>query len=112
MCLKSSYEVLSLLEDLIDRRNRCYSFMGFFFFKFQTIRQLQYNCMKKSLLGSVSDDGCTYLWDTNSKRLLHSFSCVHKAPATGLVFSPLNDMLLLSAGLDKAIVCYDVRSKQ
>lgn len=110
MCFKSSFEVLSFLEDPTNRRNRCYSFMGFF--KFQTIRQLQYNSMKKSLLGSVSDDGCTYLWDTNSKRLLHSFICVHKAPATGLVFSPLNDMLLLSAGLDKAIVCYDVRSKQ
>lgn len=35
MCLKYSYEVLSLLEDLIDRRNRCYSFMGFFSLNFR-----------------------------------------------------------------------------
>lgn len=68
--------------------------------------------MKKTLLGSVSDDGGTYLWDTNTKRLVHSFDGAHKAPASGLAFSPLNYMLLLSIGLDKKIVCYDVLSKK
>ncbi|XP_013386003.1 protein NEDD1 [Lingula anatina] len=79
--------------------------------KTQAIRKLQYSNFKKSLLGSVSDDGALNLWDVNTRRLLHSFNDMHRAPATGLVFSPLNEMLLMSVGLDKRIVCYDVHGK-
>ena len=78
---------------------------------FQAVRQLKYSLFKKSLLASVSDDGAVNLWDTNAKRLIHSFDGQHKAPATALAFSPLNDMLLMSVGLDKRLVCYDVRNK-
>lgn len=78
----------------------------------QAIRQLKYSKFKHSLLGSVSDDGCVNMWDTNKRCLLHSFSDHHKAPATGLAFSPINEMLVLSVGLDKRIICYDVRGYQ
>lgn len=79
--------------------------------KAQAVRQIQYSHFKKSLLASVSDDGSTYLWDTNTKRIVHCFDGFHKAPATGLAFSPLNEMLLISVGLDKSIICYDVLCK-
>ena len=75
------------------------------------MRQVQYHHFKKSLLGSASDDGAINLWDTSSKRLLHSFVRAHKSPAMGLAFSPLNEMLMMSVGLDKRIVCYDVLGK-
>jgi WD40 repeat protein len=77
----------------------------------QAIRQLQYSNFKKSLLGSVSDDGAVSLWDTNTRRLMHSFTDMHCSSATGLAFSPLNEILLMSVGLDKRIVCYDVVGK-
>ncbi|XP_067683678.1 protein NEDD1-like [Haliotis asinina] len=80
--------------------------------KSEAIRQLQYNYYKKSLLGSASDDGSINLWDTNTRRLLHSFNKVHMAPATGLAFSPLNEMLMLSVGLDQKLVCYDLQGKR
>ncbi|KAK2145367.1 hypothetical protein LSH36_683g03118 [Paralvinella palmiformis] len=80
--------------------------------KAQAVRQVQYSHKKKSLLGSVSDDGAVNLWDTSSKKLLHSFVGSHKAPAMGLAFSPFNEMLLMSVGLDKRIICYDVVQKQ
>lgn len=80
--------------------------------KIQTIRQLQYSRFRKSLLGSVSDDGAVNLWDVNTRRLLHNFSGSHIAPATGLNFSPINDILLMSVGLDKRIVCYDTQGKK
>ncbi|XP_046569527.1 protein NEDD1-like [Haliotis rubra] len=80
--------------------------------KAEAIRQLQYNYYKKSLLGSASDDGSINLWDTNTRRLLHSFNKVHMAPATGLAFSPLNEMLMLSVGLDQKLVCYDLQGKR
>lgn len=78
----------------------------------QAIRQLQFNAVKKSLLGSVSEDGAVNLWDINTRRLLHGYSDAHIASATGLKFSPLNDILLLSVGLDKRIICFDVQSKK
>ncbi|XP_072025413.1 protein NEDD1-like [Amphiura filiformis] len=79
--------------------------------KVQTIRELEYSHFKKSLLASVSDDGSLSLWDTNARKALHTFKDAHKASATSLSFSPVNDMLLTSVGLDKRIVCYDVVGK-
>lgn len=36
----------------------------------------------------------------------------HRAPSTGLAFSPINDTLVLSAGLDKRCFCYDVQTRK
>jgi protein NEDD1 len=60
----------------------------------------------------VSEDGAVNLWDINTRRLLHGYNTAHIASATGLKFSPLNDILLLSVGLDKRIICFDVQSKK
>ena len=49
------------------------------------------------------------LWDANTVKRTSSFS-EHKAPASGLSFSPMNEMLLSSAGFDKRCFCYDVLS--
>ncbi|XP_031562509.1 protein NEDD1-like [Actinia tenebrosa] len=78
----------------------------------QAIRGLQYSYFKKSLLASVSDDGALNMWDTNARKMVTSFTNDHKAPATGLCFSPVNEMLLVSTGLDKKIVFYDVQGKK
>jgi len=52
------------------------------------------------------------MWDTNGRKLITSFTNDHKAPATGLSFSPVNEMLLVSVGLDKKIVFYDAQGKK
>ncbi|XP_033120347.1 protein NEDD1-like [Anneissia japonica] len=77
----------------------------------QSIQQLGYSYFKKSLLAAVSDDGALNLWDSNASKSVASFTDSHRAPATALSFSPVNDMLLASAGLDKRIVCYSVQAK-
>lgn len=82
------------------------------FFFLQAVREIQFSHFKKSLLGAVSDDGALNLWDSNTKKLSTSFASDHKGPATGLSFSPMNDMLLCSVGLDKRIVFYDVQQKK
>ncbi|XP_019634275.1 PREDICTED: protein NEDD1-like isoform X3 [Branchiostoma belcheri] len=79
--------------------------------KMEAIRDIQYSYFKRSLLGSVSDSGTVVLWDTNTRRPLHSFKDAHHAPATALTFSPVNDMLMATVGLDKKICCYDVQGK-
>lgn len=78
----------------------------------QPIRNIQYSFFKKAYLAAVSDDGSLYLWDTNTNKLLTTFDDAHKAPATALAFSPLNNLLLASCGLDKRILCYDIMSKK
>ncbi|XP_072519324.1 protein NEDD1 [Salminus brasiliensis] len=77
----------------------------------EPIHDLKYSLIKRSLLGSVSDSGSVVLWDANTQKELHTFEGAHKAPASGLTFSPANDLLFITVGLDKKIVCYDTASK-
>lgn len=75
------------------------------------IHDLRYSLVKRSLLGTVSDSGSVALWDANTQKELHLFDGAHKAPCSGLAFSPANDLLFITVGLDKKIVCYDTSSK-
>ncbi|CAI5668359.1 unnamed protein product [Oreochromis niloticus] len=77
----------------------------------QPIHDLRLSTVKRSLLGSVSDSGTVVLWDSNTQKELHMFDGAHKAPGSGLAFSPTSDLLVVSVGLDKKIVCYDTASK-
>ncbi|XP_026991565.1 protein NEDD1 isoform X1 [Tachysurus fulvidraco] len=77
----------------------------------EPVHDLKYSLIKRSLLGSVSDSGSVVLWDANTQKELHMFEGAHKAPASGLAFSPANDLLFITVGLDKRIVCYDTSSK-
>ncbi|XP_020504534.1 protein NEDD1 isoform X1 [Labrus bergylta] len=77
----------------------------------QPIHDLRMSTLKRSLLGSVSDSGTVVLWDSNTQKELHVFDSAHKAPGSGLAFSPASELLVVSVGLDKKIVCYDTASK-
>ena len=77
--------------------------------------KLQYiECLKyqQSTIAGCTDSGVVALWDANANKLVHSFAH-HRAPATGLVFSPINSTFgrLLPAWTRSAIF-YDVHSKQ
>ncbi|XP_041110011.1 protein NEDD1-like isoform X2 [Polyodon spathula] len=78
----------------------------------QPIQDLKYSYVKKSLMGSVSDSGTVVLWDANTQKPQHTFEGAHKAPACGLCFSPANELLFVTVGLDKRIICYDTSSKK
>ncbi|XP_003783383.1 protein NEDD1 [Otolemur garnettii] len=78
----------------------------------QSVRHLKYSLFKKSLLGSVSDNGVVTLWDVNSQSPYHNFDSTHKAPASGICFSPVNELLFVTVGLDKRIILYDTSSKK
>ncbi|XP_069765784.1 protein NEDD1 isoform X2 [Narcine bancroftii] len=79
--------------------------------KTQAVQDLSYSVFKKAMLGSVHDSGTVTLWDVNTQQVHHTFENAHKAPATGLRFSPVNDLLFATVGLDKKINCYDSSSK-
>lgn len=77
----------------------------------QPIHDLRMSMMRRSLLGSVSDSGTVVLWDSNTQKEIHIFESAHKAPGSGLAFSPASELLVVSVGLDKKIICYDTASK-
>jgi hypothetical protein len=35
----------------------------------------------------------------------------HVAPCTGLTFSPVNEDIVASCGLDKQLICYDLKAR-
>ncbi|ESO05216.1 hypothetical protein HELRODRAFT_191412 [Helobdella robusta] len=76
------------------------------------IRCLRFSYFCSNLLATVSDDGATRLWDATTRTHQHTYKNTHGAPATSLAFSPFNQLLMLTAGLDKKVVCYDVISKK
>ena len=57
------------------------------------------------------NDGSLCIWDVLSSTKYHIFNH-HKAPATNLAFSPFNDLLLASVGLDKTLILYDATIKK
>lgn len=77
----------------------------------QAIQQLKYNPYKKAMLVATSDDGAVNLWDTNTRRLLRNFDQTHHASAKDVAFSPINDIFMVSVGLDKKAVFYNLENK-
>ncbi|KAK3800501.1 hypothetical protein RRG08_043820 [Elysia crispata] len=77
----------------------------------QAIQQLKYNPYKKAMLVATSDDGAVNLWDTNTRRLIRNFDQTHHASAKDVAFSPINDIFMVSVGLDKRAIFYNLESK-
>ena len=71
-----------------------------------------YNPYSKASLVSAFESGVISLWDINTRRLVHSFTSAHQAPARDLAFSPINDQLMMSVALDKRCVFYDIHNKK
>ena len=67
--------------------------------------------MDKKLLSAAQDDACVSLYDVEACRQITQFNQGHKSAVKGIAFSPLNKLLLASAGLDKNIVFYDINEK-
>ena len=63
------------------------------------------------MLGMSCQSGVIAFWDCNTNKNLFSLS-PHLSPATGIAFSPINDTLALSVGLDKKLVCCDTKTKK
>lgn len=74
------------------------------------LTSIQYSAVNSSVIGCTYDDGTVLLWDT-SKEKLHSTYKSHTLPCTSFSFSPINNILMISGGLD-GICCYDLYSKK
>lgn len=78
----------------------------------QAIRSLQYSIFKPHLISTGYDDGSVVVWDVTREKEFAEFKGIHLAPCIGVRFSPVNHLLLSSAGLDKKLNFYDVMEKK
>ena len=100
------------------------------------VNRLRFSLVEKSQLGSVTEDGVVCLWSVESQRMLMKFSASHTSvfacvltfptlfplisittlplsdEATDVCFSPSNNMLMMSVGMDAKIKCYDIQSRK
>lgn len=58
-------------------------------------------------LATSFESGVVALWDMQSKSLKQKF-LAHKASCTGIAFSPVNNLLMCSVGLDEKIHFFDI----
>ncbi|CAO2821922.1 unnamed protein product [Amaranthus hypochondriacus] len=75
----------------------------------QVLRVLDYSRVSRSLLATAGDDGSVHLWDATAKSQSPKVSWLkqHSAPTAGLSFSPSNDKVIATVGLDKKLYTFD-----
>jgi len=77
----------------------------------QKVTCVKYSAVKPSFLGTSCESGVISFWDCNSNKNIFNLT-PHCAPVTAITFSPINDTLALSVGLDKKLVCCDTKTKK
>ncbi|MCL7029826.1 hypothetical protein MKW94_014222 [Papaver nudicaule] len=80
----------------------------------QVLRVLDYSRISRHLLVTAGDDGSVHLWDTAARNTKAKASWLkqHSAPTTGVSFSPTNDKIIATVGLDKKLYTYDCGTKR
>ncbi|XP_057980923.1 protein NEDD1-like [Malania oleifera] len=78
----------------------------------QVLRMLDYSRISRHLLVTAGDDGSVHLWDTTGRNPKASWLKQHSAPTAGVSFSPSNDKIIASAGLDKKLYTFDSGAKR
>uniref|UniRef100_A0A5B7BFE4 Uncharacterized protein n=1 Tax=Davidia involucrata TaxID=16924 RepID=A0A5B7BFE4_DAVIN len=73
----------------------------------QVLRVLDYSRISRHLLVTAGDDGSVHLWDTTGRSPKVSWLKQHSAPTAGVSFSPSNDKVIASIGLDKKLYTFD-----
>ncbi|GAV70309.1 WD40 domain-containing protein [Cephalotus follicularis] len=78
----------------------------------QVLRVLDYARNSRHILVTAGDDGTVHMWDTTGRNPKVSWLKQHSAPTTGISFSPTNDKIISSVGLDKKLYTYDSGSRR
>ncbi|GMG99279.1 hypothetical protein Nepgr_001119 [Nepenthes gracilis] len=78
----------------------------------QVLRVLDYSRISRHLLVTAGDDGSLHLWDTTGRTPKVSWLKQHSAPTAGVSFSPSNDKIIASVGLDKKLYTFDSGSRR
>ncbi|GER36701.1 transducin/WD40 repeat-like superfamily protein, partial [Striga asiatica] len=78
----------------------------------QVLSALDYSRMSRHLLVTAGDDGSIHLWDTTGRSPKAYWLKQHSAPTSAVSFSPSNDKIIASVGLDMKLYTFDTGSKK
>ncbi|KZV34978.1 hypothetical protein F511_04952 [Dorcoceras hygrometricum] len=78
----------------------------------QVLGSLDYSRISRHLLVTAGDDGSIHLWDTTGRSPKVSWLRQHSAPTSGVSFSPSNDKIIASVGLDMKLYTFDSSSRK
>ena len=81
--------------------------VSIFQFSSLSTNDVRFSPMRTNLLASAHDDGSVLVWDAALCKETNRFQEAHKGPVRCLAFSPVNHLLLCSAGRDSQVVFYD-----
>jgi hypothetical protein len=73
----------------------------------ESVTDVQFNSFTDLVAASSSQDGDVNIWDIKTQQLRKTFVQQHLGGAKALSFSPVNEKLLASCGMDGKITCYD-----
>ncbi|KAI5390730.1 hypothetical protein KIW84_075862 [Lathyrus oleraceus] len=71
-----------------------------------------YPRVSRRLLVAAGNDATVHLWDTTGRNPKLSWMKQHSTPTAGISFSPSNDKIIDSVGLDKKLYTYDSGSRR
>lgn len=67
-------------------------------------------------MAAAFTSGAIAAWNTCSNKgpnaAVAEFTCAHQAPATSVALSPITDILMVSGGLDRNVILYDIPKKK
>ncbi|KAL6509510.1 hypothetical protein OROGR_022820 [Orobanche gracilis] len=78
----------------------------------QVLGALDYSRMSRHLLVTAGDDGSIHMWDTTGRSPKASWLKQHSAPTSAVSFSPSNDKIIASVGLDMKLYTFDTGSRK
>ncbi|KAK4487841.1 hypothetical protein RD792_003577 [Penstemon davidsonii] len=78
----------------------------------QVLGALDYSRVSRHLLVTAGDDGSIHMWDTTGRSPKVSWLKQHSAPTSGISFSPTNDKIIASVGLDMKLYTFDTGSRK
>ena len=77
-----------------------------------SLRCLKFSYFKKNYVATSGDNGIVVVWDVKQSELYHAYEkSSHSDVWTGVIFSPTNELLLCSGGLDAKIQFFDIIEK-
>lgn len=77
-----------------------------------SLRCLKFSYFKKNYIATSGDNGIVIVWDVKLNTLYHAYEkSSHSDTWTGVIFSPTNELLLCSGGLDAKIQFFDIIEK-
>eukprot|EP00347_Sterkiella_histriomuscorum_P019444 403341607 len=73
---------------------------------------IKFSYVKHYILASAHENGKICIWDTQLRSKKWEVPQAHQTFVTGLAFSPVNNLLLTSCGLDGKIQFYDIQNQK